>query len=82
MYEDLKKVLYKNGITDEEIENVKNEIFYEPILFNYIKLTKYLCKKHNLPSKIINEMIEIIKLNNYVFDDVYEFLIKCKKKDI
>ena len=80
IYKDIINLINKYDITEKIIEQEKKAFFKEPILFNYIELLKYICKKYKKPLNIVNEVIKIIKDgDNYIYNDVIPFFKLCKK---
>ena len=68
------EVIIKYGIDLNLFEDVKKIIFNEPLLFNYFKVVKYICKKNNVSLNVVDELENII--NN---GDKYDRNKKCNR---
>ena len=80
LYRDMFKVINSYGITNEIFEKSKDEFFSKPILFNFIKLTKYICYKYNISYRVLEDLLMILQSGEkYLYDDSYDFLSKLKK---
>lgn len=82
LYSDMLKVINNYGITNELFKKSKNDFFSSPILFNFIKLTRYICYNYNIPLSIIDDLLTVIKGGEkYLYDDSYSFLFEMKEED-
>lgn len=81
LYYDMDKTTKKYGISLERFNKVKNQIFTEPILFNYVKVIEYICNNDNINLKILDELNKILdNCDNYLYEDVQMFFKNCKQK--
>lgn len=82
LYNDMFKVINSYGITCELFEINKEEYFTKPILFNFIKLTKYICNKYNISLDVITELLMILANGEkYLYSDSSDFLLKMKERN-
>ena len=80
LYMDMFKIINSYGITEKMFEDYKNEFFRKPILFNYIKLIKYICRKENIDYNIILELLNLVQNGEkYLYSDSYDFIKKMKR---
>lgn len=80
LYRDMFKIINSYGITEKMFEDYKNEFFCKPILFNYIKLIKYICRKENIDYNIILELLNLVQNGEkYLYSDSYDFIKKMKR---
>lgn len=77
-YKDFLDINLKYGISKEEIELIKNNIFKNS-LFNIDVLSDYIIKKYNLRNNYKEEVNKLFNLK-YVFDDIIYCLEKLKDK--
>ena len=74
---DFMKVFNDYGITKEEFEHAKNNLFNEKKLFNINIITEYFINKHNL-DKQFREKINSLLENSYVYNEVISCLETLK----